>query len=131
MVFFTNSACYHIYMSQFDDSLTNARITELHHSEEERLVEALAPKYGLPYTNLQQRTLDIEALRLIPESESRNAELALFARTNERVSVAVRNPHNPDFPITLKKLEGMELLPSIYLISLQSVMHAWERYHDI
>ncbi len=120
-----------IYMSQFDDSATNTRLTELHHSEEERLVETLAPKYGYPYTNLNGRAINIEALKILSEDESKNAELALFAKTNEKVSVAVRNPHNPDLPTVLKKLEGMELVPTVYLVSLQSVMHAWERYHDI
>ncbi len=118
-------------MPQFDDSLTNARLASLHRSEEERLVEALAPKYGYRYANLERTPLNVEALKLLSEEESRGAELAIFARTNEKVSVAVRNPHNPDLPVVLKKLEGMGLTPTVYLVSLQSVLHAWDRYHDV
>lgn len=120
-----------VYMTQFDDSRTNARLTELHHSEEERLVAALAPKYGYPYVNLQDTPLDIEALRLLTEEESRRGELAAFARQGQHVMVAVRNPKNPDLPVYIEKLTTLGLVPIIHLASLQSVTHAWERYRDV
>ncbi len=118
-------------MTQFDDTRTNTRLQELHHKEEERLIQALAPKYGYPYVNLHEISIDTDALKLLTEAESRRGELALFAHGNENVSVAIRNPKNPDTPALLKKVQGMGLLPIIHLASLDSIAHAWERYHDI
>ena len=118
-------------MTQFNDSGTSARLDELHHREEERLIQTLAPKYGYPYVNLHETSIDIDALRLLSEAESRAGELAIFARGNERVSVAIRNPKNPETTALLEKISGMELTPVIYLASLNSIEHAWERYHDV
>ncbi len=118
-------------MTQFDDTRTNARLSELHHAEEERLVQAMAPKYGYPYINLHETSIDTDALKLLTEEESRLGELAIFDRGNERVSVAVRNPKNPELLGFIEKIKAMGLSPVIYLASMDSVSHAWERYRDI
>ncbi len=118
-------------MTQFDDTRTNTRLSELHHREEERLIQALSPKYGYPYINLHEIAIDVEALRLIPESDSRLGELALFAKGNGTVSVAIRNPKNPELPELIEKIKSLKLTPTLYLASLDSISHAWERYHDI
>lgn len=118
-------------MTQFDDSLTNARLSELHHKEEERLIQAMAPKYGYLYVNLHEISIDTDALKLIPEQDARAAELAVFAHGNETISVAIRNPKNHELPLMLEKMKSSGLTPQIYLASLDSISHAWERYHDI
>lgn len=118
-------------MTQFDDTRINDRIDELHHGEEERLIQTMAPKYGFPYVNLQETTIDSDALKLIPERQSRMGELALFAQGNGSISVAVRNPKNQELPSLLEKLKTMGLVPTIYLASLESLHHAWARYKDI
>ena len=46
----------------FDDTRTNTQVSDLHHKEEERLIQALAPKYGFPYVNLHDISIDISAL---------------------------------------------------------------------
>ncbi len=118
-------------MAQFDDTRTNNRLTELHHKEEERLIQALAPKYGYPYVNLNEVTIDTDALKLIPENESRHGELAIFAHGNGTLSVAIRNPKHPELPALLQKITDMGYSPTLHLASLASLSHAWERYHDI
>ncbi len=118
-------------MARFDDSATNARIGELHRAEEERLVQSLASKYGHPYVNLFETAIDVEALRLLTEEESRHAELAVFAQGNGTVSVAIRNPNHPEVPEVVGKLEKMHLTPTLFLASLPSITHAWDRYHDV
>lgn len=118
-------------MTQFDDSKMNARLTELHHMEEERLVQVLAPKYGYSYVNLFETPIDIEALRILSETESRSGELALFHRGNGTVFVAIRNPQNPQLPSLLEKLRQEKHEPELYLASFASITHAWERYRDL
>lgn len=118
-------------MPVFDDSSIDASISALQHSEEENLVAFLAPKYGLPYINLQDTQIDVDALRLFPEEDSVHFECAIFARKLETVSVAIINPKHPEIPTITEKLKGMNLGATFYLASHQSITHAWERYNDI
>jgi len=118
-------------MAQFDDTNTNNRLAELHHMEEERLLQELAPKYGYPYVNLLDLTVDVTALKLLSEEDSKHGELAIFAQGNGTVSVAVHNPKHGELPTLLKKITDMGHTPNLYLASQNSLAHAWERYHEI
>lgn len=124
-------AWYHKAMPHFDDDESDSRISELHHREEEALITALAPQYGYQYIDLSDVPIDVDALRLIPEPESRRAEIAVFAHGNENVSVAVRNPKHPELPAVLEKLKGMGLTPQLFMASLHSISHAWDRYKEV
>ena len=117
-------------MPQFDDRLQNLKLADLHRKEEEALVRTLAPKHGYKYINLHGVTIDAEALRLVPEEAARQAELAVFARGNKNVSVAIRNPNNPQVEPLLTQLRTQEFNPEVFMVSLSSVEHAWERYKD-
>jgi type II secretory ATPase GspE/PulE/Tfp pilus assembly ATPase PilB-like protein len=118
-------------MAQFNDSATNTRVDELRHKEEERLVQSLAPKYGYPYVNLSETPIDISALKLLSEEDSRKGELAIFAQGGALVSVAIRNPKHPETPALLEKIQSMGYTPVIHLASLPGIEHAWARYHDL
>lgn len=106
-------------------------MAELRHREEETLISALAPKYGLAYVDLGDVSVDVDALRLITEADARRAEIAIFARGNENVSVAVRNPNNPHIDEVLKPIRDQGLVPNLFLASLNSLAHAWSRYQDV
>lgn len=118
-------------MQQFDDRLQKSRISELHHKEEEMLIRALAPKHGYQYVDLYDASIDAEALRLVPEDISREAELAVFGKGNKNVSVAIRNPKNPNVEEVLASLKKSGYEPILFMASLNSISHAWERYHDL
>ncbi|HEU4677096.1 MAG TPA: GspE/PulE family protein [Candidatus Paceibacterota bacterium] len=118
-------------MAEFNDSNTNARIDELRHREEERLVQQLAPSYGYPYVNLGDVPIDVSALKLLSEADARRGELAVFAQAGQNVSVAVRNPKNPELQALLEKLASDGYTPTVYLASFPSIDRAWARYHDI
>ena len=117
-------------MQQFDDRLQKLKLTDLHRKEEEALVRTLAPKHGYKYLNLHGITINVEALRLLSEEESRKAELAIFARGHKTISVAIRNPNNPHVEPILENLRSQGFVPEIFMVSLSSVEHAWERYQD-
>lgn len=118
-------------MPQFNDEAQQKRMAELRHREEETLISALAPKYGLAYIDLGDVAIDVDALRLVTEAEARRAEIAIFARGNENVSVAVRNPNNPHLEEVLQPVRDLHIVPNLFLASLNSIAHAWERYHDV
>ncbi len=117
-------------MIQFDDRIEQSKIGELHHREEEALVAALSAKRGLPYIDLYGISIDTDALILLAEPVSREGELAIFLKNKQLLSVAVRNPQNPETERVLGELttRGFEIRP--YMASLRSIEHAWERYND-
>ncbi len=115
---------------QFDDTRANAKIAELRHREEESLVSALAPKYGYEYIDLSDVAIDAEALRTITEEESRRAEAAIFAQGNGSLSLAIRNPNHPEVTPLLERLKALHHTPIIFMASMASLEHAWERYQD-
>ena len=117
-------------MPQFDDTIINTRVSDLHHKEEEALISTMAEKYGIQYANLHGVTIDVEALRLIPEAIARAAEIAIFSRKNKSLSIGVRNPQNPHTVEQIASLKNSGYDTTSFLVSLQSLNHAWERYAD-
>lgn len=118
-------------MPYFNDKEAKEKVERLQQHEEEDFVSAMAPKYGYGYVNLFDKIIDIEALRLLTEEDSRKAEVAVFALFGKHASVALRNPNNPEVVEVLNKLtkEGYEL--ELFMASLRSLEHIWERYADV
>ncbi|QQR64736.1 type II/IV secretion system protein [Candidatus Kaiserbacteria bacterium] len=117
-------------MATFDDSRINTQIDKLHHTEEERLLRQLAPKYGYPYVNLSETKVEVDVLRLFPEAVSTRFQCALFAKKGNVVSVAISNPKHPDIPAISDTLKTMGLSATLYLASHHSITQAWAHYHD-
>lgn len=118
-------------MPQFNDAAANAKLTELRHREEESLVQALAPRYGHQYVDLTGMPIDVDALQILTEDESRAAESAIFAKGSAgAVSLAIRNPNHPGVTPLIERLTKEGHTPTIFMVSMQSLEHAWNRYHE-
>src|SRR3989344_2917761 len=117
-------------MPKFDDTLLNARLSSLHAREEESLIRTLASTIGIEYVDLHGVSINPEALRLISETDARNAEAAIFEQGGSSCSIAVRNPNNPATKDVVASLTAKNLRPKVFLASLDSITHAWERYSD-
>ncbi|MCA9354083.1 MAG: type II/IV secretion system protein [Candidatus Kaiserbacteria bacterium] len=118
-------------MNQFDDSLTNTRIADLHAQEEERLVQATAPRLGFEYINLHGYTINPEALVIIPEEKARAANLTGFELKQGVLSVATKTPTHPKTQELLQELQSRRYSLAVYMCSTASLEHAWERYKDL
>ncbi len=116
-------------MAQFDD-LTK-KVSDLHRGEEEELIKTLSTRYGHPYVNLFGVTVNTDALRLVPESTSRNAELAVFMRTGTKISIAIRNPNKKEATDIIESLKSRNFVVTTFMVSTASLEHAWERYKDV
>lgn len=117
--------------TQFDERKQEERLNELRKKEEEQLAEMLAGKYGVQYVDLTSKSIDTDALRLIPEKEARDVEAAAFRKVNKKLLVAMRAPERPNTLQTVKNLEGLGYTVEKYIVSRASLEHAWDRYHDI
>ncbi len=119
-------------MPEFKDDIVNARLTELRRTEEEKVVQTLAPQLGLEYINLHGYTINPEAVGLIPEKVAREAHIIAFDYTHTSVSVAVKNPNDARTLQVLEELQSRTRLSLIpYLCSTDSLLHGWKRYADL
>ena len=117
--------------TQFDEKKQEERYHELRAREEEELAEMLAGKYGVEYTDLTNKSIDTDALRIITEQEARSAEIALFHKQNKVVFVAMRAPERSDSLTMVQRVERLGYKTRKFMVSAASLEHAWERYRDI
>lgn len=118
-------------MVQFNDQKTDSRLSALHRDEEEKLMKALALQYGYEYVDLHGYTLNPTALVLVPEAKAREAGLVVFDMNRKVISVAVHSPQNPQTIRAVENLQQQGYVPVLYLCSVASLDHGFERYSDL
>ena len=117
--------------TQFDEKKQQERLVELRAREEEKLAQILAKKYGVEYVDLTSKSIDTDALRLVPEEEARASEIAAFKKINKRVFLAMRAPERADSLQSAEKLARLGYQVQRCIVSVASLEHAWDRYHDL
>ncbi len=115
----------------FDTTSEDEKLKSLREAEEEDLARILAEKYRFEYTDLTVVPVDVEALRIIPENEAREAELVAFNKNGKHLSVAAHNPNNPALPTIEKALEAQGFILERFLVSKKSFDTAFARYQDL
>jgi type IV pilus assembly protein PilB len=115
----------------FDESRQEERIKSLHRREEEELAATLAAHYGVPYLDLSSHPVNIDSIRLLKETEAREAEVAVFNSTDKKLQVAVLSPRNEKALAVIEGLKERGYLPEIFMVSHQSLKKVWDRYKDL
>jgi type IV pilus assembly protein PilB len=118
-------------MPIFNEEKQLKKIETLRKQEEEELARILAKKYGLEYADLSQESINTDALRLLPEKQARDAEVAAFQQVGKRVSLAVRTPNNPRIPEITEDLERRGYQLAVFMVSKPSLDRAWDHYKDL
>ena len=113
------------------DKKQNERLDELHVREEEQLAEVLSHKYGVDYVDLTSKSIDTDALRLVPEVLARQSEVAAFHKQNKQVFLAMRSPERPDALQVVQNIQQLGYSVHRFMVSRASLNHAWDRFHDI
>lgn len=122
---------YEAMVAQFNDRKQDERLDELRKREEEQLADMLAGKYGVEYVDLTKKSIDTDALRLIPETEAREGEVAAFRKINKKLMVAMRAPERDNSVRAIQNLERLGFEVRRFIVSRASLEHAWDRYHDL
>ena len=115
----------------FDEDKQNRKLDEIHHKEEEDLVQILSAKYGVEYVNLLGISINSDALRLIDEKIARESQVAAFALTDKKVKVATRNPQGEKIETVISNLKEKGYQAEIYITSTQGLVKAWSLYKDL
>ncbi len=117
-------------MADFNDVTTNAQIAELRKRGEEKLMQALAPQYGLQYIDLRGFTINPEAVGMIKEVDARANHILAFELNRKALSVATNKPNEPVAERILSSLRAQGYVIQIYLCSEASLDHGYARYAD-
>ena len=120
-----------INMVLFDEDKQNKRVSDLRKQEEEDLAQTLSTKYGVPYLDLSVTPINIDALRVISEIETREAGIAVFNDVNKVLSVGAVSPINPKTTEAVNKLKEKGYTVELYMVSHTSLDKVWERYKDL
>jgi len=118
-------------MPQFDDKKFSERLQEVKRQEEEVLMRALSLKYGHQYINLQGTTINTDALRMLKEEDARVAEMLIFERAGNKLSIAIRNPSKQETKKIIADLTERHFILTVYMCSRASLEYGFVRYHDI
>lgn len=121
----------HRTMVQFHDQKSDDRVEQLRKREEEELARVLSMKYGVEYADLSSKSIDTDALRLLDEKTAREAEVAAFRKIGKKLFVAMRAPERDDSLRAVAQLEQLGYEVRRFMVSYESLSHAWERYKDI
>jgi type IV pilus assembly protein PilB len=117
--------------TKFHDERSAERLAELHKREEEELARVLSMKYGVEYADLSSKSIDTDALKLISEEDARKTEIAPFRKIGKRMFVAMRSPERADSLQAIQNLEKLGYQVRRFMVSKQSLEHAWDRYGDL
>lgn len=115
----------------FDEDKQKKRVEELRKQEEEELAKTLSIKYGVPYLDLTVTPINIDALRVISEIETREAQIAVFNDVDKVLSIGALSPKNPKTVEVLNKLKEKGYEIELFMVSHASLNKVWDRYKDL
>ena len=100
-------------------------------SEAEDLAKLLAQKYNLPYLDLSRMTIDIDALKILPEEEASGGKLAVFQKVGQKLQVAIESPNPETTQRVLRNLQEKGYKINTFMVSEESLSRAWKRYSEV
>ncbi|NQV87951.1 MAG: type II/IV secretion system protein [Parcubacteria group bacterium] len=115
----------------FDEDKQNRRVEDLKKREAENLTQVMAEKYGIPYLDLSVTAINIDALRVIKESEAEEAGVVSFNLIDKKVSLGVLSPENPKTKEAIAVIEKKGYIPTLYMVSLEGLKKVLDRYKDL
>ncbi|MFZ3020458.1 MAG: GspE/PulE family protein [Minisyncoccia bacterium] len=116
---------------QFNEEKQLQKVDILKKHEEEDLARALSEKYDIGYLDLTLQPINIDALRIIKEDVARAGELAVFNEIDKRIDVGVLSPNNPKTVEAIENLKKEGYIPSLFLVSHQSLKKVWDMYKEM
>ncbi len=115
----------------FKEEDNKEKLNEMREREAEDLSQILAQKYKLPYLDLSRVTIDLDALKIIPEETAIAAKIAVFQKVGKKIQVAAQSPNPEPTKLALKELEQKGYQPTVYMVSETSLKRAWKRYAEV
>jgi len=118
-------------MAIFDEEQQKVKLKEIREKEQEDLSKILSKKYQIPYADLSTASIRLDFLKLMPENEARNNEMAVFYGTGKKIKVAIKNPNLEPAKNALRELEKKGYEIEVFLVSTNSLEKAWAKYKEL
>jgi len=115
----------------FDEEKQDKKLDEFKHREQEDVAQILASRHGLEYVDLGPVPINMDALRLIPETEARASLIAPFSLVGKRTKVAVVSPVNDKTLASIETLKEKGYEVTLAVASVTSLEKVWGRYADL
>jgi type IV pilus assembly protein PilB len=107
------------------------KIAKLHRDGEERAARRLAEKLGLTYVDLGKVPVSLDAVRVLSESEAKDAKAATIELKANKVALAVINPELPATKHIVEELAGKNYEVKVVVVSPSSIETAWHFYQFV
>lgn len=115
----------------FNTEREDDKLSHIREAEEEDLARILAEKYRYKYTDLSIVPVNMDALRLLPDQESRDAEAVVFDKSGHHLSLGIHSPENQILKNIESALAAQGFILERFLISRKSLETARSRYKDL
>ncbi len=115
----------------FDEEKQSKRLDEFRHREQEDVAHIVAERHGIEYVDLTPLPINIDAIRLVPESEARASLVAPFSLVGKHLKIAVVSPVNNKTKTVVDKLTSQGYEVKLYVGSQNSLEKVWSRYSDL
>lgn len=103
----------------------------LREKESEDLAQILAAKYKLPYINIIATTIELDALKIIPQEKSAEAKMIIFQKNGRKLNVGAVSPNYGPTQNILKQLEKEEYKIYLFMVSEIGLEKALKKYSEI
>jgi len=117
-------------MAVIHDEKGEKQVDDLRKVEEEKLVQTLSERYGIPYVDLSTVSIETDALKAIPEARARALGMAGFKLVGKDLYLGLLSPRKEGVDEMLAELKT-KWNPYSYLVSHASLERAWSRYRDV
>ncbi len=114
-----------------EDTPQLQKLKKIKIKSEEKLIKIFAENAGLKYVDLSLKSINTDALKLIPEERAKAGGMAVFDMQDKKVDIALRSPLPQKTQEEIEKLKDKKYKPTIYIASKKSLKKAWSRYGDI
>ena len=107
------------------------KLAKLRRDGEERAAQRLAEKIGLSYVDLAKIPVSLDAVRLLPEAEARDAKVAAIEFKSNKVALAAIDPELPATKKAVEELTAKNYEVKVVVVSPSSMEAAWHFYQFI
>ncbi|HEU5114645.1 MAG TPA: GspE/PulE family protein [Candidatus Paceibacterota bacterium] len=115
----------------FDEEKQGKKLEEFKRKEEEDVAQIVASRYGLEYVDLGPVPINMDALRIIPEKDAREAKIAPFSLVGKRIKIAVLSPVAEKSRAALDAIAAKGFEITLAVASPVSLEKVWSRYTDL
>lgn len=107
------------------------KLAKMRREAEERSAERLAKELGFIYIDLRHAPVSLEAMKLIPENDAKDAKMVAIELKLKHIAVATFDPRLSATQKVLETLKSQKYEPKIFIASLSGLRQAWQFYRFV